>query len=128
LDFGAVIKPLIAEDGSTVPTTNIGLWGGSNGPVYEPKSVRLWSAYFLDVSLLCVLLVGLADPRIVKIETPTEAPYLVFLDRLLKWHKAPPPVVQRIGRFLFSGSDAISDSSFAFRLTVIRILNLDPMR
>lgn len=88
------------EDGRRIPTDNVGLWGGSNGPVYERRSVRLWSVFYFDVGLLCLLLIGLAEPGILRIEKPTELPYFVFLERLISWHQGPPPIARKILRYL----------------------------
>lgn len=83
-----------------VPTTNVGLWGGSNGPVYEPRSVRLWSAYYFDVGLLCLLLVGLAEEKLLQIPKPTEISYVVFLEHLINWHFGPRPIAKEIVGYL----------------------------
>jgi hypothetical protein len=88
------------EDGNRVPTDNVGLWGGSNGPVYEPRSVRLWSAFYFDVGLISLLLTGLAEPRVLRVERPNDLPYYVLLERLLSWHLGPPPIARKIVGYL----------------------------
>ena len=94
-------RPLYTdEDGNQVPTSNVGLWGGSNGPVYESSSVRLWSVYYFDIALASLLLVGLADPDVPRIREPADVPYYVFLERLISWHFGPPPIVRKIVQHL----------------------------
>ncbi|NHM25923.1 hypothetical protein G7K71_02640 [Desulfofundulus sp. TPOSR] len=91
------------EEGNRVPTSNVGLWGGSNGPVYEPRAVKLWSAFFFDTALLCLVLVGLAEKRLLDLERPTSISFKEFLERAIFWHLdiAPPhPVAREIVRFL----------------------------
>lgn len=88
------------EDGNQIPTNNVGLWGGSNGPVYEPRSVRLWSVFYFDIGLLCLLLTGLAEPRILHIGRPNDLPYFVLLERLISWHHGPPSIARKIVRHL----------------------------
>lgn len=91
------------EEGNRVPTSNVGLWCGSNGPVYEPRAVKLWSAFFFDTALLCLVLVGLAEKRILHLKKPTGIGFKEFLERTLFWHLdiAPPhPVAHEIVRFL----------------------------
>lgn len=58
--------------GDRVPSSNVELWGGSNGPVYEPGSVTLWSTFFFDSTLLCLELVGLADERVARLTSSTD--------------------------------------------------------
>ena len=91
---------LLMEEGHQIPTSNVGLWGGSNGPVYEPRSVRLWSAFFFDIALLCLLLVGLAEDRILKLEKPEEIGFLEFVRRVWLWHSGPTPTAREIARVL----------------------------
>jgi hypothetical protein len=86
--------------GDRIPSMNVEMWGGSNGPIYEPRSVRLWTTYYFDISLLLVLLVGLAEPRLVKLARPTDIPYTAFLDRLLTSHPYPLPLARAIVRYL----------------------------
>ena len=89
------------DDGNQIPTTNVGLWGGSNGPVYERRSMRLWSVYYFEIGLLCLLLVGLAEPRVLHVRKATDLPYFVFLDRVISWRLAPPlAVTKRIVEYL----------------------------
>src|SRR6266540_3797030 len=88
--------------GDRIPAMNVELWDGSNGPIYEPKSVRLWNAYYFDVCLLALLLVGLAEPRLIKLERPQDIPYGVFLDRLLSYHLYPLPLARAIAQYLLS--------------------------
>ena len=88
------------EDGHQIPTSNVGLWGGSNGPVYEPRSVRLWSTFFSDIALLCLLLVGLAEGQIRKLEKPEEIGFLEFVRRIWSWHPGPSPTAKGIARVL----------------------------
>jgi hypothetical protein len=89
--------------GAKVPSTNVELWGGSNGPVYEPRSVRLWTTLFFDVSSLLLLLVGLTEPRLMTLTKPTDLPYAEYLVRVLNWHPALPSVAIAAGRYLLSG-------------------------
>jgi hypothetical protein len=88
------------EDGNQVPTDNVGLWGGSNGPVYEPRSVRLWSVYYFDIGLMCLLLIGLAQPSILRHPKPNDLPYFVLADKAISWHHGPSPPARKIVRFL----------------------------
>jgi hypothetical protein len=86
--------------GDRIPAMNVELWGGSNGPIYEERSVRLWNAYYFDTSLLALLLVGLAEPRLVKLAKPQDIPYSVFLERLLSFHLYPLPLARTIAQHL----------------------------
>ncbi|APC08565.1 hypothetical protein [Neomoorella thermoacetica] len=88
------------EEGNQVPTSNIGLWGGSNGPVFEPRSVRLWSAFFFDTVLLCLMFVGLAEKRLLTLKRPTGISFKDFCEHVVSWHSALHPVVPKIMRFL----------------------------
>jgi len=91
----------VGRSGNRLPSSNVELWGGSNGPVFEPRSVELWSRFYFDVALLCVLMAGLADTRLLSIERPAEMSYTQFLDRLIEWHEAPfASVARRIAAFL----------------------------
>src|SRR5207249_1807515 len=38
----------VGPSGNRLPSSNVELWGGSNGPVYEPRSVSLWSSFYFD--------------------------------------------------------------------------------
>jgi len=87
-------------DGSQIPTSNVGLWGGSNGPVYEPRAVSLWSFLFFDTALLCLELLGLSEPRLPSVQEPTDIGYLAFLRRVLSWHGHPPAVAEQIARYI----------------------------
>jgi len=91
------------EDGNRIPTLNMELWGGSNGPVYESRSVRMWSVYYFDVAICCLLLVGLAEPRLLTINRPTDITFSEFVRRVRRWHEALAqlhPVTQKmIGHF-----------------------------
>lgn len=84
------------EEGDIVPTCNVGLWGDSNGPVYEPRSVRLWSVFYADVALCCLLLVGLAEPQIVNLERPNGIAFGDFVDLAVAKCVGLHPVVARI--------------------------------
>jgi hypothetical protein len=86
--------------GDRIPTMNVELWGGSNGPIYEEQSIRLWNAYYFDICLLALLLVGLAEPRLVQLAKPQDIPYSVFLGRLLTYHLYPLPLARAIARHL----------------------------
>lgn len=88
------------EDGNQIPTTNVGLWDGSNGPIYERRSVRMWSVYYFDVALACLSIVGLAEPRVLHVRRPTELTYLDFVSRLAEWTEARPGVVEQVIRYL----------------------------
>jgi len=90
------------EHGIRVPTCNIELWGGSNGPVYEPRSLALWWRCYVDVYLACLLLVGLCDSRVLSAKKPLEDPYLGLLGRALSWHFNPPEVATQIVKYLRS--------------------------
>jgi len=88
--------------GDRIPSVNVELWGGSNGPIYEERSVRLWTAYFFDVSLVLLLLVGLTDRRLVRLEKPTELPYGTYLARLMAWHPGPPTVARAVANYVMA--------------------------
>lgn len=91
------------EEGHRIPTSNVGLWGGSNGPVYEWRAVRLWAAFFWDTALLCLLLVGLAEERIRDVKKPTEMGFHEFVRCVWSWHPGPHPVGKEIARVLAIG-------------------------
>ncbi len=95
-------RPYFEDDGGKIPTTNVGLWGGSNGPVYEPRSFRLWYTFYFDIVLLSLLLVGLSEPRVLNVSKPTDIPYFQFLERLLSCQMIPHPVVKHIITYLKS--------------------------
>ncbi|QKZ22873.1 hypothetical protein [Streptomyces chartreusis] len=44
---------------SQTDAANVALWGGSNGPVWEPDSVRLVYVYFRDVMAMCLILLAI---------------------------------------------------------------------
>ena len=44
--------------------TNADLWGGSNGPIFAPKSFEKWSITFCKTFMICVLEAKLAKPLI----------------------------------------------------------------
>jgi hypothetical protein len=92
----------VGESGNRLPSSNVELWGGSNGPVYEPRSVRLWSRFYFDVALVSLLLVGLADTRLLTLTHPADIHYAEFLKRTLAWHFGPPPVARDIVSYLTS--------------------------
>lgn len=84
-------RPYFVDDqGNQIPSCNLHLWGGSNGPIYEPRSVRMWSVYYMDVLLCCLLLTGLAEPRLLKLRKSTDLSYREFVERLVKWHGLHP--------------------------------------
>lgn len=95
-------RPYFEDQGERIPTTNIGLWGGSNGPVYEPSSFSLWSTSYFDVALLSLLLVGFSEPRVLNVQRPTEIPYFQFLERLLSWQSTSYPIVKPMIAYLKS--------------------------
>jgi hypothetical protein len=95
-------RPYFEDKWEKIPTTNVGLWGGSNGPVYEPRSFRLWSIFYFDVVLLSLLLVGFSEPRILKLPRPTEISYFQFLERLLSLQSTSYPVVKPMVTYLKS--------------------------
>ncbi|MDI6869711.1 MAG: hypothetical protein QMD88_09120, partial [Coprothermobacterota bacterium] len=80
------------EDGNRVPTSNVGLWGGSNGPVYEERSVKLWSVIFFETALFCLMLVGLAEKRLLDLEKPAGVGFKDFLKRAISWHRGIAPL------------------------------------
>jgi len=90
-------RPFFSTDeGDVVPTCNVGLWDGSNGPVYERRSVRLWSVFYADVALCCLLLVGLAEPRIVNLERRNGIAFGDFVNLAAAKSVALHPVVAKI--------------------------------
>lgn len=100
---GFIHRPFYTdEEGNQIPTSNVGLWGGSNGPVYEPRAVKLWSAFFFDTALLCLMLVGLAEERLRTLKKPTDISFWEFLELVLSWHPAPCPVAKDIVGFFVS--------------------------
>ena len=86
------------EAGNVLPTTNMELWGGSNGPVYRGSVVQPWANYFFDTILVCLLIVALAEPRI----DSTEFSWLRLFDHVFGCRKdlCEPPIVKQIVRFL----------------------------
>lgn len=95
-------RPYLEDEGRKIPTTNVGLWGGSNGPVYEPRSFLLWSTFYFDVVLLSLFLVGFSEPRVLNVPKPTEIPYFQFLERLLSCQSTSYPVVKHMITYLKS--------------------------
>ena len=96
-------RPFYADErDNRIPTSNIGLWRGSNGPVYEPEAVYLWARYFFDTALLCLMLVGLSEEKLLCLENPEDISFAEFLKRTLSWHYNPHPVASEIGRFLIN--------------------------
>jgi len=94
-------RPFLTDEaGNQIPTSNVGLWGGSNGPVYEPRAVKLWSAFFFDTALLCLILVGLAERRLLRLKNPTNINFKEFLRRVLSWHRHPNPIAIKIANYL----------------------------
>lgn len=89
--------------GNRIPTTNLELWSGSNGPVYRSHSVRLWSHYYFDTALLCLMLLGLADQRLPRLPRYEDVAYADFLHRVADWHPGPPQVAGKIMDFLDDG-------------------------
>jgi hypothetical protein len=88
--------------GTQIPATNVELWGGSNGPVFERRSVNLWSMFFFDISLAMLLLFGLAEARLLTLEKPQDIPYATLLDRLIEWHPSPPRIAGVVAGAFFS--------------------------
>ena len=76
----------VAAGGQRLPSTNVGLWGGSNGPVYEARSMSLWRGIFFEAAAVVLLLTGLSEPRLAGIPKPTSRPYLEFLGECM--HRA----------------------------------------
>lgn len=95
-------RPSHTDKGGRMPTTNVELWGGSNGPVYEERAFMLWARAYFNTMLLSLLIIGLAEPRITEIEKPTELPFIAFLDRLWRAHPEPgvPGVLVPVARYL----------------------------
>ncbi len=92
-------RPSFNKEGNKLPTSNVGLWGGSNGPVYEPKAVKLWSVFFFDTALLSLMLVGLAEEKILMESTHID--FFSFLEFLLfDCHPCPNPIAKRICKYL----------------------------
>jgi hypothetical protein len=88
-------RPAYADvEGGRLPTTNVDLWGGSNGPVYEPTAFVMWSRFYFNAVLFCLLMVGLADDRVISIDNPTDLSYEAFLKRLFEW--LPRPGTHRV--------------------------------
>lgn len=87
-------RPSYADSAGTMPTTNVELWGGSNGPVYDDKAFMLWARAYFNTLLFCLMIVGLAEPRIIDLEKPEELPYIAFLRRV--WDSHPVPGVPRV--------------------------------
>ena len=82
-------RPAHTDEGSIrIETTNGGMWG-SNGPVYAEQPFVLWSRLYFNALLLSVLLAGLADPRLVRAEEPSDVPYDVYVEQLLAWNPSP---------------------------------------
>jgi hypothetical protein len=92
----------LGDSGNRLPSSNVELWGGSNGPVYEPRSVRLWSRFYFDVALISLLVVGLTDRRLLSISNPADIHYLAYLERLFASHFGPPPIAREIVLYLTS--------------------------
>ncbi len=93
----------VDEFGRWMPTANVYLWGGSNGPIYEPEAFRLWTAYYTGVALTALFLVGLSEPRVVSIATPTEVAYRELLLRVAATESLKMiPVVGRVVRYLLA--------------------------
>jgi len=88
------------EEGHQIPTSNMGLWGWSNGPVYEPRAVKLWSAFFWDTALLCLLLAGLAEERVRYLEKPNMIGFPELVRHVWSWHPGPHPVAKKIVSYL----------------------------
>lgn len=91
---------LIDDDGRQIPTSNVGLWGGSNGPVYEFDSFRIWSVYYFEVAFVCLLLVGLAEPGLRSHPNPTDMSFGTFVRLTLSWQPIVPPMLARISEYL----------------------------
>ena len=90
----------IDEEENQIPTSNVGLWDGSNGPVYEPRTVRLWSAFFFDTALLCLLLAGLSEKQLLDLKNPTDINFIEFLRHTLSWHPQPNSIAIKIANYL----------------------------
>ena len=96
-------RPYYTDDeGYQIPTSNVGLWGGSNGPVYEPRAVKLWEAFFWDTALLCLSMTGLAEERLWSLTSPTGVHIEEFLKFTLHYHPSPHPVSFRIYKYIKS--------------------------
>lgn len=100
-------RPNYMLSGNTQISTNcMGLWGGSNGPVYEYDSVIRWSKFFFETALFCQMMLGLAEERLVA-EHPRSDRYYVFLEHTLTRHPhySHPglfPVIRKIAGYLCS--------------------------
>ena len=94
-------RPQTVDDaGREIPTTNVGLWGGSNGPVYEYRSFRLWRTYFFAVTLVCGLLWAMAEPGMLRAKR-SEVGLLSFIDSVSNVSgSAVPTVVERAKQYL----------------------------
>ena len=77
--------------GETAPTANVTMWM-SNGPVYEERAFALWSRLYFNTHLLCLLLVGLAEPRVLTSDKPTDLTFMAYLRRA--WDTHPEPGVR----------------------------------
>jgi hypothetical protein len=88
--------------GQRVPTSNAQLWRGSNGPVYDTQAFNLWGRLYFNTLLLSVLLVGLAEPRLLTMERPSNLHYVAFLDFLWRAHPEPGvfPAATPVAKYL----------------------------
>ena len=75
---------MLGED-VQIPTSCMGLWGGSNGPVYEYDSVIRWSKFFFETALFCQVMLGLAEGKLLT-EHPISDRYYIFLEHTLTRH------------------------------------------
>jgi hypothetical protein len=48
----------------------------------------MWSVYYFDVALCYLLLVGLAERRVLKLNRPTDITFSEFVRRVRRWHEA----------------------------------------
>lgn len=94
-------RPFHTDGGGKMPTTNVELWGGSNGPVYDDRAFMLWARAYFNTMLFSLLIIGLAEPRIIDAE-PTELPFISFLDRVWRTHPEPgvPPILTPVAKYL----------------------------
>jgi hypothetical protein len=60
----------------------------------------MWSVYYMDVALCCLLLVGLAEPGVLHLRKPAGLPYRAFVELLLGWQVALHPVAARMIEYL----------------------------
>src|SRR5262249_36463630 len=68
-------RPAHADaNGIVLETTNGGMWR-SNGPVYVPRAFEFWEALYFDTMLLALLLAGLSDERLPRLEQPNAVPF-----------------------------------------------------